>query len=209
MAEETGLIHPVGEWVCTEVCRQLRRWRETRVPFNGYIAINVSAWQFANPDFVSQLTETMAQHRVESQQIVLELTETALLYDIQETIDKLTQFRSLGIRVALDDFGTGYSSLAYLKDMSMDVLKIDKAFIHELTTTNAYPLVETIIAMGQHMGLDVIAEGVETEPQRRILLELGCKAFQGYLFARPMPEHDFLAWLQHTPATEKRQHKQA
>lgn len=205
IAEETGLIHSIGEWVFNEACRQLEEWRENKIPFNGHMAINVSAWQFANHEFVSQVGAVMNKYSLHSQQVVLELTETALLYDLQETIDKFAKFRVAGVRVALDDFGTGYSSLAYLKDMAMDILKIDKAFIHELSTTNAHPLVETIIAMGQHMELDVVAEGVETQEQRDILSKLGCEVFQGYFFARPMPQADFVSWLQQQPQTERQQ----
>ena len=207
VAEETGLIHSIGEWVINEACQQLHQWQKQTLSFSGHIAINVSAWQFANPNFVSQVISAMADNHIDSHQIALELTETALLYDLQETIDKLAKLRAIGIQIALDDFGTGYSSLAYLKDMAMDVLKIDKAFIHELSTTNAHPLVETIIAMGQHMGLEVVAEGVETAAQSDILVKLGCQAFQGFFFARPMPAADFIIWLQQQPGIEKQKNQ--
>jgi diguanylate cyclase (GGDEF)-like protein len=196
IAEEAGLIHSIGAWAFNEVCRQLKEWRQSKLPFDSYIAVNVSAWQFANPDFVSSVVESMTKHQIKPNQIVIELTESALLYDFQESIEKLDRLRKSGIRVALDDFGTGYSSLAYLKDMAMDILKIDKAFIHELTVNSDHPLVETIIAMGQHMDLDVVAEGVETNEQRAVLAGLGCETFQGYLFAEPMSDVGFAAWLE-------------
>lgn len=194
IAEETGLIHSIGNWALQDVCHQLQTWRHQGFDFNSHIAVNVSAWQFANPRFVQQVMETMAQYHINSSQIVLELTESALLYDVQESIDKLDKLRKAGIRIALDDFGTGYSSLAYLKDMAMDILKIDKAFIHELTSNIPHPLAETIIAMGQHMNLEVVAEGVETDEQRSILISHGCETFQGYLFATPMARSDFESW---------------
>ncbi len=193
VAEETGLIHEVGDWVLNEACRQIQVWQQAG-SFAQHIAVNVSAWQFANPDFVPQVNAKLAKYNLKPQQLVLELTESALLFDLQEAISKLANFRKTGIRVALDDFGTGYSSLAYLKDMAMDILKIDKAFTHELTKNNQHPLVETIIAMGQHMNLEVIAEGVETAAQRNILIDLGCESFQGYYFAKPMSAADFSNW---------------
>jgi len=198
IAEESGLIHAIGEWVINETCRQIHEWQSINVKFDHHIAINVSAWQFANPDFIKQVIESMAKYKIQPHQIVLELTETTLLHDIDEAIIKLEKFRSIGIKIALDDFGTGYSSLAYLKDMPLDFLKIDKIFVRELSIANDHPLVETIIVMGQHMHLDVIAEGVETATQRDVLTELGCKKFQGYYFSKPLCADDFTKLLRQT-----------
>ncbi len=195
VAEETGLIHAIGKWVLNEACLCLRTWQDNQIRFSGHLSVNVSAWQFANPEFVSLVTGILSVYNIKPHQVVLELTETALLYDIQETIDKLAQLQKHGIRIAIDDFGTGYSSLAYLKDMAMDILKIDKAFISELSRENEHPLVESIIAMGQHMNLEVIAEGVETEEQWNILRELGCETFQGYHVSHPLKETDFIKFL--------------
>jgi len=195
IAEETGLIHAIGDWVFHEACRQYKNWQKNNIPFSGHIAVNVSAWQFAAPGFITNVINALADYQLQPNQIVLELTETALLKDVGDTRDKLFKLREVGIQVALDDFGTGYSSLAYLKDMPMQILKIDRAFINELTDSDDHPLVETIIDMGQHMDLDVIAEGVETETQRKILIELGCEAFQGYYFSRPLSSNDFVNWL--------------
>ncbi len=206
VAEETGLIHTVGAWVIEAACQQLRAWQDTKNRFDGYLSINVSAWQFASANFVGQVLDVLARYRLESGHIVLELTETALLYDVQETIVKLKSLQAAGLRIALDDFGTGYSSLAYLKDIPIDILKIDKAFIAELTQTNEHPLVETIIAMGHHMNLNVIAEGVETGEQKETLENLGCRAFQGYHFCRPLAEPDFIKWLMahsHKPGNQQ------
>lgn len=195
VAEETGLIHAIGAWVLDAAGKKIRAWKMRHIEFPCHMSINVSAWQFASPAFVGQVLDVINTHHLDPGQIVLELTETALLYDVQETITKLKTLQDTGVRIALDDFGTGYSSLAYLKDIPIDILKIDKAFIAELTHTQDHPLVETIIAMGHHMNLEVIAEGVENEAQKLILENLGCKGFQGFHFCRPLPECDFTEWL--------------
>jgi diguanylate cyclase (GGDEF)-like protein/PAS domain S-box-containing protein len=195
VAEETGLIHPIGQWVFDQACRHLKSWLQSGVPFSGHLSINVCPWQFIRPDFVSQVRESIRLHQVDPRHLMVELTETALLYDVAETIDKLKMLRALGLRISLDDFGTGYSSLAYLKDLPLDQLKIDKAFVSELDHTEEHPLVESMLAIGRHMRLAVVAEGVETEMQRDILVQLGCVNFQGYLFSRPLPEKEFMQWL--------------
>jgi EAL domain-containing protein (putative c-di-GMP-specific phosphodiesterase class I) len=195
VAEETGLIHAIGAWVFDRACWQLAQWRQNGVPFQGHLAVNFSPWQFSRPDFVAQVVQTLARHQVDPARMVLELTETALLYDLKNTISKLKELRALGLGVSLDDFGTGYASLAYLKDLPLDQLKIDQAFVKELAESEAHPLVESMIAIGHHMQLAVIAEGVETGTQRDILTRLGCRHFQGFLYSTPLPEQDFLAWL--------------
>jgi diguanylate cyclase (GGDEF)-like protein/PAS domain S-box-containing protein len=195
VAEETGLIHGIGAWVLEEACGKFARWLQSGVPFIGHLSINVCAWQFARPDFIDQLRHVLAAHKILPDRIMLEVTESALLYDLAETIAKLREIRALGVKVSLDDFGTGYSSLAYLKDLPLDELKIDKIFIDELATTQEHSLVETIIAIGRYMKLAVIAEGVESAVQRDTLAQYGCENFQGYFFARPLPEPDFLQWI--------------
>ncbi|TGD74688.1 EAL domain-containing protein [Mangrovimicrobium sediminis] len=195
IAEETGLIHSVGRWVFEQACARLNTWRENGVPFNGYISINVCPWQFNRADFVDQVRNTLEKYAVDPGLIMLELTETALLYDLDEAVDRLTTLRSMGLRVSLDDFGTGYSSLAYLRDLPLDQLKIDKSFIAELNTTVDHPLVESMIAIGQHMRIPVVAEGVENLNQRDTLLSQGCERYQGFFFCRPLPEREFLQWL--------------
>ena len=201
IAEETGLIHPIGQWVIDQACGYLSAWREAGVPFVGHLSVNVCPWQFIRPDFVSQVRESILTHQVDPHQLMLELTETALLYDLGDTIQKLEMLRAMGLQIALDDFGTGYSSLAYLKDLPLDQIKIDQAFVAELKQTGKYPLVESMISIGRHMRLKVIAEGVETEMQRDILVQLGCENFQGYLFSRPLPEKEFMQWLSEKNAT--------
>jgi diguanylate cyclase (GGDEF)-like protein/PAS domain S-box-containing protein len=196
VAEETGLIHAIGKWVMDKSCEQLCSWDKAGLPFTGHLSINVSAWQFANSRFVAQVADTLKEHGIDPERVVLELTESALLYDTQEAIGKLKLLRDRGIRIALDDFGTGYSSLAYLKDMPIDILKIDKAFIDELLNGGEQPLVESIIAMGHHMDMEVVAEGVETEAQKNTLEELGCLVFQGYYFSRPLEKDAFSEFVQ-------------
>jgi diguanylate cyclase (GGDEF)-like protein/PAS domain S-box-containing protein len=195
VAEETGLIHEIGRWVLAQACARVVEWLQQGIPFVGHLSVNVCSWQFARPDFVDEVRQTLTEHALDPRRLMLELTETALLYDIAETIDKLGALRSLGLKVAMDDFGTGYSSLAYLRDLPLDQLKIDKAFVDELAGGVEHPLVESMVAIGQHMDLSVVAEGVETEEQLAKLAAMGCRAYQGYLFCHPLPEDKFLPWL--------------
>jgi len=195
VAEETGLIHPIGRWVLDRACSALNTWLQTGVPFTGHLSVNVSPWQFARPDFVSQVEECLKLYQLEAHYLMLEITETALLHDLVGAIDKLKTLQASGLKISLDDFGTGYASLAHIKNLPLDEIKIDQSFVSELDRKEDHPLVESILAIGRHMKLAVIAEGVETEIQRDILLQLGCVNFQGYLFSRPLPEKEFLQWL--------------
>lgn len=202
VAEETGLIHSIGQWVLEQACLRLSGWLDLNLPFRGYLSVNVSPWQFTRPDFIEQVCQTIDHYQLNPGYFVLELTETALLYDLKETIEKLASLRARGFRIALDDFGTGYSSLAHLKNLPLDVLKIDKAFVHELETNSKNCLVASIVSISHLMDLDVVAEGVESVSQRDVLVALGCQNFQGYLFSRPLPEQDFIEWItqHHLPA---------
>jgi diguanylate cyclase (GGDEF)-like protein/PAS domain S-box-containing protein len=195
VAEESGVIHLVGEWVLDHACERLAGWADTGIPFHVHLSVNVSPWQFAHPDFVQKVRRIVAKHSADPRQLMLEITESALLDDLEETISKLEELRSMGIRTSLDDFGTGYSSLSYLKDLPLDELKIDQSFVKQLGPGSNNPLVEAIIAVGQHLGLEVIGEGVESAMQQNILNEMGCHNFQGYLFSHPLPEKEFLVWL--------------
>ncbi|WP_428771566.1 putative bifunctional diguanylate cyclase/phosphodiesterase [Vibrio sp.] len=195
IAEESGLIHTIGDWVLSESLHCLLALCQ-QDHFNGHLSINISAWQFVLPDFVDQLSKQIMLSGVDAEKVMLELTETAVLQDVDDAAHKLEQIRKLGVRIALDDFGTGYSSLAYLRDLPIDVLKIDKCFIDELAESHKSPLTETMISMGRNMNIDVIAEGVETYQQVKALRELGCNLYQGYYFAKPMAVGDFQAWLQ-------------
>jgi diguanylate cyclase (GGDEF)-like protein/PAS domain S-box-containing protein len=194
LAEESGHIHTLGGWVFEQVCARLRLWRSAGAPFTGYLSVNVCAWQFARPDFVGDIRRMLAANELDPASIMLELTETAFLYDLEEAIEKLRSLRALGIKIAIDDFGTGYSSLAYLHRLPLDQMKIDRVFTAELHRATEHPLVESIIAIGRHMRLAVVAEGVETQAQQARLDEFGCGMFQGFLFCRPLSEQKFLEW---------------
>ncbi|TCI05147.1 EAL domain-containing protein [Corallincola luteus] len=195
IAEESGLIHALGDWVLQEALAQLKGWLAKGLPFAGHLSINVSPWQFALPNFVEHLESMIRIGDVDPAIITLELTETGILVDVEDTIKKFKRLRSLGIQIAMDDFGTGYSSLAYLRDLPIDILKIDKAFIDELQNSDSSPLTESMIAIGRNMDLHVVAEGVEYDRQAIRLKKLGCTIYQGYLFAKPMSVYDFEQWL--------------
>ncbi|BBP00437.1 EAL domain-containing protein [Sulfuriferula nivalis] len=195
VAEEAGIIHSIGSWVLDDAVAKLASWLNTDVPYAGHLSVNVSAWQFARVDFVEQVRKVLEKYQVSPERLMLEVTETALLYDFDQTVSKLRELRELGVQISLDDFGTGYSSLAYLKDLPLDELKIDKAFIDEMLLNQDHTLVESIMAIGGCMKLKVIAEGVESAMQRDALLNLGCTQFQGYLFSKPLPEIEFLKWV--------------
>ena len=195
LAEETGLIIGIGRWVIDKTLQHLAKWKQDSVPFNGSLSINISPWQLAQPDFAELVIELARLHGVESRRITLEVTETAVLQDMHEAINKLKSLRLNGFRISLDDFGTGYSSLSHLRDLPLDELKIDRAFVLEVEDEQDHPLVESMIAIAGHMGLEVVAEGVDSELKRERLIRMGCKQFQGYLFSRPLPEQAFLWWL--------------
>ncbi len=188
LAEDTGLIVPMGQWVLDTACRQLARWQRSPATRHLTLAINVSARQFHQADFAAQLRSALERHHLDASGLKLELTESAILGDIDTTIERMHQLRELGIRFALDDFGTGYSSLSYLKRLPFDQLKIDQSFIRDMlidNTSNA--IVRAVLVMSDALGLKVVAEGVETAAHRDFLVEHGCQICQGYLLGRPMP----------------------
>ena len=187
LAEETGLVLPLGEWVLEAACRQLAAWAGQPGMAHLEIAVNVSARQFHDPGFVSQVLGALGRSGAKPGRLKLELTETLLLNNLEDAIAKMNVLRAAGISFALDDFGTGYSSLAYLKRLPLDVLKIDRSFVDDLLTNPSDAVIaRTIIALGRNLGLKVIAEGVETEGQRDFLFEHGCDAYQGYLCTVPV-----------------------
>jgi EAL domain-containing protein (putative c-di-GMP-specific phosphodiesterase class I) len=195
VAEETGLIHALGEWSLREGCGCLARWHAAGAAFDGHLSINVSPWQLARPDFVDRLCETLEATRVEPGHLTLEITESAVLFDVSETVAKLKQIRPLGVRIALDDFGTGYSSLALIKDLPLDAIKIDQSFVRHLEEGANKHLIRVAVAIGAELGLEIIAEGVETAAEVEALAGLGCTRLQGYFLGRPMPAAQFEAWL--------------
>lgn len=192
IAEASGLIVPIGEWVLKTACEQLQAWAISPAAEHFVLAVNVSARQFSQPDFVSRVTHTLAQTGVNPKKIKLELTESMVLHNVADTIDKMKQLHSLGVDFSMDDFGTGYSSLAHLTELPIQQLKIDRSFVRHIATNfNDAVIVQTIIGMAQNLGMTVIAEGVETEAQRVCLEKFGCPTYQGYLFGRPLPLLEF------------------
>ncbi len=196
-AEETGLILPIGQWVLETACAQLASWAGTQNRRNITIAVNVSAKQAAQPNFVGGVVTAVSKFEANPANLDLELTENILVLSLEDVVAKMTALKSLGVRLSLDDFGTGYSSLAYLKRLPLDQLKIDKSFVDDLLVdVNSGAIAQAIVSLGQAMGLAVIAEGVETEEQRDFLIAMGCQAFQGYLISRPLALEDLERLLQ-------------
>jgi len=201
LAEQTGLILPLGKWVLEAACAQIAAWADRKPAARLTLAINISALQFHQPDFVEQVLSALDRAGANPSKLRLELTESMLVENVEEVIGKMTMLKAHGLRFSLDDFGTGYSSLAYLKRLPLDQLKIDRSFIRDiLTDESSAAIAQTIISLSRAMGLPVIAEGVETEEQREFLTRLGCHAFQGYLYSRPLPLEEFQRqWM---PAAE-------
>jgi EAL domain-containing protein (putative c-di-GMP-specific phosphodiesterase class I) len=192
LAEETGMIVRLGQWVLETACKQLAVWAANPQTSHMIIAVNVSARQFRSPDFVDQVTAILERTGARPQNLKLELTESMLVENVENTIAKMTVLQEKGVTFALDDFGTGYSSLSYLRRLPLDQLKIDQSFVRDvLTNANDAAIARTIVALGKTLGLQVIAEGVETNDQRDFLAEHGCHAYQGYLISRPMPAEEF------------------
>jgi diguanylate cyclase (GGDEF)-like protein/PAS domain S-box-containing protein len=180
LAEETGLIHPMGEWVLGKACRKGAKWQEIGVPLR--VAVNVSACQFRRSGFVAMIRDVLAETGMLPQKLELELTETALIQDNHTVLETLYDLKELGVRLAVDDFGTGYSSLSYLRRLPFDVLKVDHSFVHSVAECSRdYAVVRALIQMAHALGLEVVAEGVETAAQRDCLAELGCQVMQGSL----------------------------
>ena len=192
LAEDTGLIVPLGHWVMETALRQQAQWRQHPQLAHLTLSINVSARQFHQDDFVSQVVRLLQLTGADPTHIKLELTESLLLKNVEGVITTMLALRKLGLGFSLDDFGTGYSSLSYLKRLPLDQIKIDQGFVRDaLVDPNDAAIARSIIALANSLGLDVIAEGVETEEHHHFLLQHGCRAFQGYFFGRPVPHTDF------------------
>ena len=197
VAEDSDLILPIGRWVLCEACRQLRVWAESPQTRDLQLAVNVSARQFKQPDFAEQVAQALRDTGADPRLLKLELTESLVLVNVEQTLAKMRAIRALGVRFAIDDFGTGQSSLAYLTKLSLDQLKIDQAFVAGMLESHTDGvIVQTMIGMAQTLGLDVIAEGVETEEQLAFLRTSGCHCYQGYLFGRPLPIEQFMAQIE-------------
>ena len=200
IAESTGLILPIGAWVLEQSCAQLKAWEHHPRTRSLDLAVNVSARQFRHPDFVDQVRQALTQVGANPARLVLELTESLVLDDLADTVTKMQALQQHGVRFALDDFGTGYSSLAQLKRLPLHHLKIDRSFVQDIVSDPSdAAIVQTIIGMARNLGLNVIAEGVETTAQRQALLNLQCLVFQGYFFGKPLPIERFDQWLEQSP----------
>ncbi|MBK9160455.1 MAG: PAS domain S-box protein [Nitrosomonadales bacterium] len=192
IAEETGLIQPIGQWVLESACRQLKRWENDPLTRDLKLAVNVSARQFRRTDFVDLVREALDNSGANPLYLKLELTESLLLDDLDDVVEKISTLKEIGIGFALDDFGTGYSSLQYLKRLPLDQIKIDQSFVRDIIGDHGdRVMVLTMVDMGMNFEVDVIAEGVETEAQFNLLKRYGCGSFQGYLFGRPLPVDEF------------------
>jgi len=192
IAEESGLIVPIGEWVLQTACQQLKRWEADPATAHFLLSVNVSARQFSQANFVSMVEQSLDRSAIQTDRLKLELTESLVLHNVSDTVTKMKTLNARGIQFSMDDFGTGYSSLSQLNRLPITQLKIDRSFVSNITSNrHDEVIVQTIIGMANNLGVAVIAEGVETEAQRSLLEQLGCLAYQGYLFGRPMPLPDF------------------
>jgi diguanylate cyclase (GGDEF)-like protein len=192
LAEESGVILDIGKWVLNTACNQLKLWQNNPSTKALSLSVNVSAKQFCQNDFVSEVQSIVQLHKIDSTKLKLELTESLLLDNVDATISKMNSLAEMGIRFSLDDFGTGYSSLQYLKQLPLSQLKIDQSFVRDIAEDSSdQAIIRTIIAMAKSLGLHVIAEGVETRQQEQLLRNEGCQQFQGYLYSRPIPIDEF------------------
>ncbi|MBS1169268.1 MAG: diguanylate cyclase/phosphodiesterase with sensor(s) [Burkholderiaceae bacterium] len=200
--EETGLIFSVGQWVLKTACQQLAEWARQPDMSHFTVAVNISAHQLNHENFVDQVLKALELSGAPPQRLKLELTESSLVNNVEDTIGKMTALKAKGVGFLLDDFGTGYSSLSYLKRLPLDQLKIDQSFIRDiLIDPNDAAIAKMIVILAESLGLGVIAEGVETEAQRNYLTQLGCHAYQGYLFSRPLPLHEFETFVKQVSAS--------
>lgn len=192
LAEETGLILPLGDWVLETACRQIAAWATQRDTADLTVAVNISARQLLNPDFVKNVLLALERTGANPRNLKLELTESMFVDDLEDVVAKMTELKSHGLRFSLDDFGMGYSSLAYLRRLPLDQLKIDQEFVRDiLVDASSSAIAQSIISLSKAMGLSVIAEGVETEEQRDFLARMGCHSFQGFLFSGPVSPEKF------------------
>jgi diguanylate cyclase (GGDEF)-like protein len=195
VAEKTGLIVPIGEWVLDEACRQMREWHDAG-RHNWTMAVNLSPVQFGHPALIEMVRATLERHALIPHCLTLEITETTAMRDADASAVILQQLHEMGVRIAIDDFGTGYSSLLYLKRLPASELKIDRGFVCNLADDSEdQAIVSAIVALGHTLDLEIVAEGVETRAQQEFLTNMGCDSLQGFLFGKPMPPAEFLASL--------------
>jgi EAL domain-containing protein (putative c-di-GMP-specific phosphodiesterase class I) len=196
IAEDSGLILPIGRWVLREACRQARAWQDAGLPAMS-MAVNVSAAEFRQSEFVKSIRTVLNETGLDARYLELELTESVLMHDAKFTASVLQKLKEMGIHLAVDDFGTGYSSLSYLREFPIDILKIDRSFVNQITSNSGdSTIVNAIISMGKSLKHLVVAEGIETNEQRMYLQAYHCEEGQGYLFSRPLPAAQFAVLLQ-------------
>jgi len=196
LAEETGLIVPIGEWVVRTACLQNKAWQNAGLPFVT-VAVNISARQFREKNLVQVVAKILAEAGLDPKYLELEVTESVIMHDAHNAIADLQAFRDMGVKLSVDDFGTGYSSLSYLKRFPVDRLKIDQSFVRDINAdADDAAIAQAVVTLGHTMNLRVIAEGVETPEQLGFLRSNQCDEMQGYLFGKPMPAHEFGNLLQ-------------
>jgi EAL domain-containing protein (putative c-di-GMP-specific phosphodiesterase class I) len=201
LAEETGMILPLGQWVLETACVQLVNWASDPETAQWTMAVNVSALQFSKADFVATVAAALQKTAADPRLLKLELTESMLVDDVEDIIAKMNEIKSQGVGFSLDDFGTGYSSLSHIKRLPLDQLKIDQSFVRDvLTDASDAVIARTVVAQGHSLGLKVVAEGVETADQRDFLADIGCDVFQGYYFGRPVPASELVGISNKKPA---------
>lgn len=191
LAEKTGLIVPIGHWVINEACAQMRRWIDMGFA-QWTIAVNLSTLQFMHADLLDTVERALITHGLPARSLTLEITESTAMHDVRASMEVLKRLVNLGVSISIDDFGTGHSSLLYLTRLPANELKIDRGFVDQLAPDNSEAtIVSAIVALGRKLGMNVVAEGVETEAQRNLLNKLGCHALQGFLLGTPVPAHHF------------------
>jgi diguanylate cyclase (GGDEF)-like protein len=197
LAEETGLIIPLGKWICQAACLQARQWQTQFPEIQLTLSINLSGRQFEQADLIDQLAQIVRESEIEEFMIKFEITESMVMGNIESAIDLMLYLKSLGFKLSMDDFGTGYSSLSHIRRFPIDTLKLDKSFVQKMGESHEdYEIVRTIVSLGHALGMDLIAEGVETEEDAEALRSLGCEFGQGYFWAKPLPSDEATALIQ-------------
>jgi EAL domain-containing protein (putative c-di-GMP-specific phosphodiesterase class I) len=192
VAEETGLIVPIGEWVLRNACKQVKAWHELGLT-SIVVSVNLSARQFEKQNLVQLVKDILTETNLDPSFLELELTENLIIKNTEATLETMERLRELGIKISIDDFGTGYSSLGYLKNFPINTLKIDRSFVHDVSSDTANAAItNTIITLADNLSLNVIAEGVETEAQKNFLSSKGCFLMQGFMFSPPIKAEDFM-----------------
>ncbi|MDX1505847.1 MAG: EAL domain-containing protein, partial [Spongiibacter sp.] len=206
IAEECGLINPIGEWILIKACKQVVQWQQAGLPKIN-VAVNISARQFEDDAIVDSVVRALNQSGLPPQQLELEVTEGLLLHDTPNIRACFNKLKHMGVRISLDDFGVGYASLSYLKSYPFDILKVDRSFVQDIDTDEgSVTLIDAIINMAQTFGMKVIAEGVENLQQRRILREKNCDMVQGYLYSPPLNADQFYEWAKRYCDVQQTQH---